>query len=275
VSPAASGAPAGELFRRHCVKCHEADGTGNKARERLPEIPNFTDVSWQARRSDAQLRASILEGKGEDMPAHRGKISEEQARGLVAYVRAFAPTTAKSGPRQQQEPDLASFDKHYHRLEQEMDDLRRRFLELSRTTPGGASSKPSEPGQHKLARPSAPTEPGAPGVAELFRKRCVKCHEADGTGRKTRERLPEIPDFTNPAWQARRADSRLLASILDGKGEDMPAHRGKISEEQARSLVKYVRAFAVTKGSSKQGKQEGPTQSKPATLDPPSSSFEK
>jgi mono/diheme cytochrome c family protein/uncharacterized membrane protein len=255
------------------LKCHGADGTGSAARSSLAAIPDFTKASWQARRSDAQLRASILDGKAEDMPAWRGKISEEQARGLAALVRAFAPTAAKSGPKQQQKPALASFDERFHRLEQEMDGLLRQFREVSQATPSGAPSKPSQPGQHDVARPSAPAEPGAPAVAELFRKRCVKCHEADGTGKKARERLPEIPDFTTPSWQARRGDPNLLASILDGKGEEMPAWRGKFSEEQARSLVTYVRAFAPTKGNSKQGKQERPTQSKP-TPNPPNSSFE-
>jgi uncharacterized membrane protein len=89
------------LFQQHCVKCHGPDGTGSNARHRQPELPNFTDPAWQARRSDAQLLASILDGKGKDMPSWRGKISAEQARGLVADVRAFAPTTPTSeGPSQ-------------------------------------------------------------------------------------------------------------------------------------------------------------------------------
>ncbi len=37
------------------------------------------------------------------MPPWRGKISEEQARGLVAYLRAFAPTVEKSGQEEQEE----------------------------------------------------------------------------------------------------------------------------------------------------------------------------
>jgi uncharacterized membrane protein/mono/diheme cytochrome c family protein len=91
--PIAGGTPAvGELFRQRCAECHGADGTGKPARGQLDEIPNFTDPSWAARRSDAQLLASILDGKGPDMPSGRGKISDEQARGLVAHVRAFAPT---------------------------------------------------------------------------------------------------------------------------------------------------------------------------------------
>ena len=91
--PTAAGTAAvGELFRKHCAECHGVDGTGKPARELLDEIPNFTDASWPARRSDAQLLVSILDGKGLEMPGWRGKISEEQARGLVAHVRAFAPT---------------------------------------------------------------------------------------------------------------------------------------------------------------------------------------
>ena len=91
--PTAVGTPAvGELFAQHCVKCHGADGTGKPARNRLAKIPNFTDPSWQAQRSDAQLLVSILDGKEPEMPSWRGKISEEQASGLVAHVRAFAPT---------------------------------------------------------------------------------------------------------------------------------------------------------------------------------------
>jgi len=89
-----------ELFRQHCVKCHGADGTGSPARDSLPEIPNFTDPSWQGRRSDAQLLAGILKGKGAEMPPWRGKISAEQARSLVGYVRAFKPTRGTSGQQE-------------------------------------------------------------------------------------------------------------------------------------------------------------------------------
>src|SRR5262249_27761186 len=71
-APAASGAPAArELFRQYCVKCHGADGTGNAARDRVPEIPDFTKAPWQGRRTDPQLLATILEGKDE-MPSWRG-----------------------------------------------------------------------------------------------------------------------------------------------------------------------------------------------------------
>jgi mono/diheme cytochrome c family protein/uncharacterized membrane protein len=274
--PPSSGTPAiRALFQKRCVKCHGADGTGNEARNRLPEIPDFTNASWQARRDDAQLMASILDGKEDEMPPWRGKISEEQVRGLVAYVRDFARARERPGEKEKGGPDLASFDKRYHRLEQEANDLRRLYHDLPKAAPGGAPSKPSEPGQHELARRSAPEAPAPPGMAELFRQRCVKCHGADGTGNKARKRLPEIPDFTDPSWQARRADSKLVASILDGKGDDMPPARGKISAEQARGLVAYLRAFAPTMKESADEELEGIAPGAAAEDKPPRGFFEK
>jgi hypothetical protein len=46
--------------------------------------------------------------------------------------------------------------------------------------------------------------------------------------------MPDIPDFSDTRWQSRRADEQLMASILDGKGDDMPPQRGKINDEQAK-----------------------------------------
>jgi uncharacterized membrane protein len=90
------------LYEASCLKCHDTDGTGESVRDVMPKVPDFTDAAWHATRSDADLKHSILEGKGRSMPSGRGKISEEQARGLVAYIRAFAPTTGRSGLAEQE-----------------------------------------------------------------------------------------------------------------------------------------------------------------------------
>jgi mono/diheme cytochrome c family protein/uncharacterized membrane protein len=107
-TPAITAAPPGrELFQKHCAKCHGTDGTGRSMRQRNPELPNFADRAWQAQRRDAQLLASILDGKGKRMPSWREKMSEEQARSLVAYVRAFASTPDRAGQKGQDEPPPA------------------------------------------------------------------------------------------------------------------------------------------------------------------------
>jgi mono/diheme cytochrome c family protein len=198
--------------------------------------------------------AGILDGKGSGMPPWQGKLSEEQVRSLVAYVRSFAPTVGKPEQGKQEGSDQASFDERFRRLQEEMDELQRQYRELSKVPPGGAPSKPSEPRQHEVTRQSAPAAPGASPTRELFRKRCVKCHGTDGTGNKARGSMPDIPNFTDASWQRRRSDAQLMASILEGKETEMPSWRGKLSEEQVRSLVAYVRAFAPTNGKPKEGK---------------------
>jgi mono/diheme cytochrome c family protein/uncharacterized membrane protein len=271
---AAAGTPAArKLFRQHCVKCHGTDGTGSPARSPQPEIPDFTAASWQARRSEAQVLASILDGKGREMPSFRGKINEDQARDLVAYIRAFAPTTDKPGPKKQQgRTSPSGFEEEFRRLQKEMDKLRRQSRELSEGSADKEGSKPSDSSPHSpRSKPSdssphsAPSKPSPPAAArppaprELFGQYCVKCHRADGTGSEVRRRQPEIPNFTDPAWQARRSDAQLVASILGGKGKEMPPFREKISDDQARGLVAYVRAFAPTTDSPGQEEHEQPT----------------
>jgi mono/diheme cytochrome c family protein len=275
-APLAAGASAARaLFGQYCAKCHGADGTGSPARDLLPEIPDFTTAAWQAQRSDTQLMASILDGKGQGMPPMRDKISEARVRGLVAYVRSFAPTTANAEPRQQEDPGLASFNERYLRLQQQMDELRRQYHELPPVAPGGAPSRASESGQHEVARRLAPSTPGTPAFRALFGQRCAKCHGADGTGSPARDLLPEIPNFTTASWQAQRSDAQLLASILDGRGQGMPPVRGKIGAEQVRGLVAYVRSFASTPARSGQRQHEGPSSADPAEAEPLRGSFGK
>lgn len=128
-------AGAGQLFQQHCVKCHGKDGSGGPARNSMPDIPDFTAASWQAQRTDAQLLASILEGKGDDMPAFARKIKEDQARDLVSHIRAFAPTKGKSKKEKQQKPDSSDFEDRFARLQREMDELLRQSRELSQSPP--------------------------------------------------------------------------------------------------------------------------------------------
>ena len=220
------------------------------------------------------------------MPPQRGKTGEEQVRSLVAYVRAFAPTTGKSGREQQKGP--ASAEPEEAKPPRGLFEKQHVPVRTTSHVQADSSRFPQRP----APRQSAPLAPGTPALGELFRKRCVKCHGADGAGNKARDRLPEIPDFTNVSWQARRTDARLLESILDGKGEDMPPVRGKISEQQARGLVAFVRAFAPTlgklnqdeqggpalastTGDSRQEEQEGPALAEPPEAEPARSFFEK
>jgi len=237
---------AGELFRRYCAKCHGADGTARAGRLSMPSIPDLTDGPWHGRRSEAKLLASILDGRGDDMPPFRAKISADQAHSLVAYVRAFAPTRGRTGLDKQDNLAASQLDKPFGRLTEELDELKRQYRQLSKPSPDPVPSKPAEVPPRPAPDPSAPRAPGQETASQLFQKHCEKCHGADGAGRAVRVSMPGIPDLTNGPWQGRRSEAQLLVSILDGKGDDMPPFAAKISAEQARGLVAYVRAFAPT-----------------------------
>src|SRR5437764_2316069 len=178
---------------------------------------------------DHRLRVCRLDGKGEGLPPWGGKLSEEQARGLVAVVRAFAPTTSRP-----EDGSPTDFDRDYRRLQKELHELQKQFHELSAVSPGGASSKPSTSSRRPAPQRSAPAAADMPALRELFRQRCARCHGADGTGSTVRDSMPEIPNFTEASWQARWSDAQLMAAILDGKGSEMPPWSGRISAEQAR-----------------------------------------
>jgi mono/diheme cytochrome c family protein len=199
----------------------------------MAEIPNFTDSSWQKKRSDAQLLVSVLEGKDRDMPSWNGKLSVDQARGLVAHVRTFAPTlgNAVGGSHE-------TFPERFHRLQGQFDQLQRESNELTQESSAGEDVTPSQ------SPPQVSPQPLTTATRQLYRQHCMKCHGADGTGKPARGLMAQIPNFADSSWQKKRSDAQLLASILEGKESDMPAWRSKISAEQARGLVAQVRAFA-------------------------------
>src|SRR5262245_50393805 len=109
------------LYRQRCQRCHDADGSGESS-----EAPNFADTRWQKSRTDVQLLVSILDGKGPNMPGFRGKMTDEQARGLVVLVRAFV----RNGNGGSGGDDFAS---RFRQLQQELVDLQRQFQELADT----------------------------------------------------------------------------------------------------------------------------------------------
>lgn len=100
-SPQSDAAPSDEpdydlsqaemLYRQRCQCCHDANGAGATLRASMPSLPDFRDPSWQATRTNGQLRDSILNGKGALMPSSRGQIDEWQARELVEYIRTLVP----------------------------------------------------------------------------------------------------------------------------------------------------------------------------------------
>jgi mono/diheme cytochrome c family protein/uncharacterized membrane protein len=241
------------VFRDLCVECHDLDGRGESGREMMRKIPDLTDSRWHTTRSDLDLTRTIVEGK-RPMPAMKPKLPADEVEAIVRLVRTF-----KDGKFQIPEDEE----------------------ETESSTPVGPAAGP-------VNAPTANRRPGPAGRGDrrpaanlpdsaraLFQRLCVSCHDADGTGNRSRDDLLEIPDFTDNSWQARRSDGRLLTSILDGRGAEMPPSRGKIDEEQARSLVAYVRSLDPSPRRSGGWGQDGLASAESASVGPPPAFFEK
>ncbi|MBI3652329.1 MAG: c-type cytochrome [Acidobacteria bacterium] len=93
-----------------------------------------------------------------------------------------------------------------------------------------------EGGNSSLGAPKTATP--AMDAAKIFADKCAVCHGNDGKGK-----LKGTPDFTNAEWQKKETDAEFTETIKAGK-KPMPPFGGKLSEEQIKSLVAYVRSLA-------------------------------
>ena len=76
----------------------------------------------------------------------------------------------------------------------------------------------------------------------LFKQKCVKCHGANGRGETTEGQITGAQNFTDSKWQNRVEEQRLINSITYGRGQ-MPSFEKRLSKEQIKLLVLYVRTF--------------------------------
>ncbi len=75
--------------------------------------------------------------------------------------------------------------------------------------------------------------------AEVFKSAkpaCSMCHGTDG------KKMAGTKEFASPDVQ-KMSDAELTAAINDGKPPKMPAYKGKLTGDQVKALVAYIRSF--------------------------------
>lgn len=77
------------LYKSKCAVCHAADGSGSGTVGKQLNVPSFHSREVQGQTNE-QLELVISGGRGK-MPGYRGKISDDQIKQLVTYVRELAP----------------------------------------------------------------------------------------------------------------------------------------------------------------------------------------
>lgn len=74
------------LYKSKCQVCHGADGKGSPAGQKLG-VKDFHSPEI-AKMSDAELLEATKKGKGK-MPAYEGKLTDDQLKGLIKYIRSL------------------------------------------------------------------------------------------------------------------------------------------------------------------------------------------
>jgi mono/diheme cytochrome c family protein len=75
-------------FKAKCAMCHGADGSGSTATGKALKVRDLGSTNVQGQ-TDAQLTEIITNGK-DKMPAYKGKLTDDQIKGLVVYIRSLA-----------------------------------------------------------------------------------------------------------------------------------------------------------------------------------------
>lgn len=75
-----------EHFKRNCVACHGADGTGNP----MLGAPNLADDIWLYSGEPSGIRTTLREGRNGVMPAQKELLKESRIHLLAAYVYSLS-----------------------------------------------------------------------------------------------------------------------------------------------------------------------------------------
>jgi cytochrome c6 len=77
-------------------------------------------------------------------------------------------------------------------------------------------------------------------AAALYKSKCQICHGADGKGSPVGQKLG-VKDFHSPEV-AKRSDQELFDITKKGK-EKMPGYDKKLTDDQIKGLIKFIRSL--------------------------------
>ena len=89
---------------------------------------------------------------------------------------------------------------------------------------------------------SAPAFAQNAGADTFKATKCAMCHGADGLGTTSMGKAMKAASFKNPAL-VNAPDSQLINSIKNGKNNKMPAYGSKLTDNQIKAVVVYIRSL--------------------------------
>jgi mono/diheme cytochrome c family protein len=93
VASVAYGADAAASWTQHCASCHAKDGSGNTTMGKKNGAKDYRDAKVQAEFTDAKamdiIKNGVTDGGKSKMKGFKDKLSDEEVKALVGYVRAL------------------------------------------------------------------------------------------------------------------------------------------------------------------------------------------
>ena len=93
VAGAGMAADVKENWEKHCQKCHGADGKGQTKMGRQSGVKDYTDPKVQEELKDENavkiIKEGIVEKDKKKMDPYKDKLTDEEIKALMAYIRAF------------------------------------------------------------------------------------------------------------------------------------------------------------------------------------------
>jgi mono/diheme cytochrome c family protein len=86
-------AAAKDNWAQYCSRCHGMDGSGQTKIGKKLGLLDYSSADVQAKMTDDEMLKTILQGVTKDgkqqMAAYQDKLSADDAKALVAYVRSL------------------------------------------------------------------------------------------------------------------------------------------------------------------------------------------
>jgi len=93
VAGACMAAEVKENWEKHCQKCHGPDGKGQTKMGRQSGVKDYTDPKVQEELKDENavkiIKEGIVEKDKKKMDPYKDKLTDEEIKALIAYIRAF------------------------------------------------------------------------------------------------------------------------------------------------------------------------------------------
>lgn len=89
---------------------------------------------------------------------------------------------------------------------------------------------------------SAPLAYTQDDAAALYKTKCAACHAANGSGDTPAGKKMNAQPFSSAEFK-KQSDEQLFAVIKNGKNK-MPAYSAKLTDEQIKDLVKYIKTLS-------------------------------